>query len=79
MLSTPLHTTHKLQPLDRVFFKPFKQAYRSASTSWMRQNPGDRLTDYDVAGSVNTAFNKVARLKIAQNGVRCTGIQPFHR
>jgi hypothetical protein len=45
----------------------------------MRQNPGARLTDYDVAGLVNTAFTKVARLEIAQNGFRCTGIQPLHR
>ena len=79
MLSTPPHTTHKLQPLDRVFFKPFKEAYGSASASWMRQNPGDRLTEYDVVGLVNTAFTKVARPEIAQNGFRCTGIQPFHR
>ncbi|XP_071635524.1 uncharacterized protein [Temnothorax longispinosus] len=79
MLSTPPHTTHKLQPLDRVFFKPFKQAYGSASASWMRQNPGARLTEYDIAGLVNTAFTKVARLDIAQNGFRCTGIQPFDR
>jgi len=27
MLSTPPHPAHKLQPLDRIFFKPFKQAY----------------------------------------------------
>jgi len=27
MLSTPPHTTHKLQPPNRVFFKPFNQAY----------------------------------------------------
>jgi len=79
MLSTPPHITHKFQPLDRVFFKPFKQAYGSASASWMRQNPGARLTEYDVAGLVNTAFTKVARLETAQNGFRCTGIQPFHR
>ena len=45
----------------------------------MRQNPGARLTKYDVAGLVNTAFNKVARLEIAQNDFRCTGIKPFHR
>jgi len=77
MLSTPSHTTHKLQPLDQVFFKPFKQAYRSASASWMHQNPGARLLEYDVAGLINTAFTKVARLKIAQNGFRCTGIQTF--
>ncbi|CAK1578440.1 unnamed protein product [Parnassius mnemosyne] len=30
MLSTPPHTTHKLQPLDRVFMKPFKDAYFEA-------------------------------------------------
>jgi len=77
MLSTPPHTTHKLQTLDRVFFKPFKQAYGSASASWMRQNLGVRLTEYDVAGLLNIAFTKVARLEIAQNGFRCTGIQPF--
>ncbi|CAB3230990.1 unnamed protein product [Arctia plantaginis] len=65
--------------LDRVFFKPFKQAYGSASASWMRQNPGARLTDYDVAGLTNIAFTKAARLGIAQSGFRCTGIQPYNR
>ena len=79
MLSTPPHTTHKLQLLDRVFFKPFKQAYGSASTLWMHQNPGARLTVYYVAGLDNTAFTKVARLKIAQNCFRSTGIQTFDR
>jgi len=45
----------------------------------MRKNPGARLTECDVAGLVNTAFTKVTRLEIAQNGFRGTGIQPFHR
>ena len=79
MLSTPPHTTHKLQPLDQVFFKPFKQGYGSASALWMRQNPGAWLTEYDVAELVNTAFTKVARFEMAQNGFHCTRIQPFHR
>ncbi|KAF2889495.1 hypothetical protein ILUMI_16678 [Ignelater luminosus] len=70
MLSTPPHTTHRLQPLDRVFFKPFKQAYGSASPSWMRQNPGAQLTDYDIAGPANIPFTKATRLEIAQNGFR---------
>jgi hypothetical protein len=78
-LSALPHTTHKLQSLDRVFFKPFKQVYGSASASWMHQNPGAQLTEYDVAGLFNTVFTKVARLEIAQNGFRCTGIQPFDR
>jgi hypothetical protein len=78
ILSAPPHTTLKLEPLDWVFFKPFKQTYGSASASWMYQNPGVQLTEYVVAGLVNTAFTEVARLEIAQKGFRCTGIQPFN-
>jgi len=74
MLSTPPHTTHKLQPLDRTFFKPFKSAYASACAVWMRQNPGARITDYDIAALVDSSFTKAARLEIAQNGFKCTGI-----
>ncbi|KMQ85085.1 jerky-like protein [Lasius niger] len=79
MLSTPPHTTHKLQPLDRTFFKPFKSAYASASAVWMRQNPGARITDYDIAALVDSSFTKAARLEIAQNGFKCTKIYPFNR
>ncbi|XP_052752615.1 uncharacterized protein LOC128201064 [Galleria mellonella] len=79
MISTPPHTTHKVKPLDRVFFKPFKSAFGSASAMWMRQNPGARITDYDIAALVNSAFVKAARLEIAQNGFKCTGIYPFNR
>jgi len=43
----------------------------------MCQNPGARLTEYDVAVLVTTAFTKVARLEIAQNGFRCNRIQPL--
>jgi hypothetical protein len=66
MLSTPPHTTHKLQPHDRIFFKPFNSS---------------KHTDQQAhRGCVKILmFTKVARLEIAQNGFRCTGIQPFHR
>jgi len=43
----------------------------------MHQNPGARLTEYDVAVLVNTVFTKVARLETASVGFRCTRIQPF--
>ncbi|KAK2579080.1 hypothetical protein KPH14_010929 [Odynerus spinipes] len=39
MLSLPSHTIHKLQPLDRSFFKPLKQNLNSACTSWLRNHP----------------------------------------
>ncbi|KAJ8935213.1 hypothetical protein NQ318_017129 [Aromia moschata] len=78
MISTPPHTTHKLQPLDRTFMKPFKDAYYEACGLWMRKNPGARITEYEIAGLVNTAFTKVSRNAIAQKGFECTGIVPFN-
>lgn len=78
MLSTPPHTTHKLQPLDSTFFIPFKAAFASASSAWMRRNPAARITDYDIAALVDEAFSRAARLDIAQNGFKCTGIYPFN-
>ena len=78
MLSTPPHTTHKLQPLDRSFMKPFKSAYSEACASWMRQNPGLKITEYDIAQIVCSAYGKVCRMEIAQKGFSCTGIHPFN-
>ncbi|XP_066600972.1 uncharacterized protein [Prorops nasuta] len=78
MLSTPPHTTHKLQPLDRVFMKPFKDAYSEACGSWMRANAGLRITEYEIAGMVAQAFTLVARLEIAKSGFLCTGIMPYN-
>ena len=40
ILALPPHTTHMLQPLDRVVFKPFKTAYRKHCTEFMAGNPG---------------------------------------
>lgn len=79
MLSTPPHTTHKLQPLDRTFMKPFKTAYNDACDLWMRANAGLKISEYEIAGFVASAFNRVSRVDIGVNGFRCTGIYPFNR
>lgn len=78
MLSTPPHTTHKLQPLDRVFMKPFKDAYFEACGLWMRANSGARITEYEIAAMVSQAFTRVARLDIAKSGFQCSGIVPLN-
>lgn len=78
MISTPPHTTHKLQPLDRVFMKPFKDAYFEACGLWMRANSGARITEYEIAAMVTQAFTRVARLDIAKSGFQCTGIVPLN-
>lgn len=79
LISSPPHTTHKLQPLDRTFMKPFKNAYHERCDLWLRANAGARITDYDIAGLVGEAFTKVARLDIAVSGFKCTGIYPFNK
>jgi transposase len=78
MISTPPHTTHKLQPLDRTFTKPFKTAYSEACGLWMRQNPGLRITEQEVAALVSSAYTKICRLDIARNGFSCTGIHALN-
>lgn len=79
MLSTPPHTTHKLQPLDRTFMKPFKTAYNIACDLWMRSNAGLRISEYEIAGFVASAFNRVSPVDFGVRGFQCTSIYPFNR
>ena len=79
MLSCPLQTTHKLEPLDKSFMKPFKAAFSEASAKWMRMNPGAKIADYDVFGLVSSAFTKAETLELAQIGFKSTGIFPLGR
>ena len=39
MLTIHPHTSHKLQPLDKGVFGPFKQYYNKFLDSWMKSNP----------------------------------------
>lgn len=47
MLYFPPHCSHKLQPLDRTVFGPFKKYLNSAGDSWIINNPGKTMTIYD--------------------------------
>ncbi|GFS72227.1 hypothetical protein TNCV_2442631 [Trichonephila clavipes] len=56
MLTFPPHTSHKLQPLDRSVFGPFKKYYNSACSNWMLTNPAKPITKYNVAENVGTSY-----------------------
>jgi hypothetical protein len=43
MLTLSPHTSHKLQPLDRTVFGPYK-AYNACFNDWMLSNPGKPVT-----------------------------------
>ncbi|XP_012562753.2 uncharacterized protein LOC105847615 [Hydra vulgaris] len=76
MLSLPSHTTHRLQPLDRSFFKALNAKYNTACDKWMRTHPGRCITQYQVSQLFGKAYSKVVGMEIAINGFRDTGIWP---
>ncbi|RXN03369.1 tigger transposable element-derived 6-like protein [Labeo rohita] len=54
LLTFPPHCSHKLQPLDRSVFGPFKKMVNSASDDWMKGNPGKTMSIYDIPGIVRS-------------------------
>ena len=78
VVSLPPHTSHKLQPRDRSFFKPLKAAFNSACSSWLRHHPGRRITVDQLGGLFNAAYVKAATVENAISGFKCTGIIPLN-
>lgn len=79
VLSLPPHCSHKLQPLDRCVFSPFKKYVNSKCDSWMRSNPGKTMSIYDIPGIVRDAFPLAPTPTNIQSGFRVSGIFPFNR
>jgi hypothetical protein len=78
LLTLPPHTSHRLQPLDVTFFGPLKKAYSKEVGKWMMNNPGKRVTDYDICEIFTPAYNRVASIEKAVSGFKATGIYPFN-
>ena len=78
MLSFPPHTSHKLQPLDRSVYGPFKCYLEAAQTAWMRSHPGQRMTIHNLPGLVSTALIKANTPSNITSGFKKCGIYPFN-
>lgn len=78
LLTIPPHSSHKLQPLDRVFFGPLKTAYRKETEKWQVNNPGKCISAIHVSRLFNDAYLTVANMEKGVEGFRCTGIYPFN-
>ncbi|XP_076388843.1 uncharacterized protein LOC100877113 [Megachile rotundata] len=79
LLSFPSHTTHRLQPLDLSFFKFLKTYYNEASAVWLRSHPGETIKQSNVSELLGIAYTKSARMEIAMNGFKCTGLWPCNK
>ncbi|XP_050309704.1 uncharacterized protein LOC126745759 isoform X1 [Anthonomus grandis grandis] len=79
MLSFPPHCTHKLQPLDVSVFGPFKKYLASAQDAWLRNNPGQTISIYEIPKIVATTLPLGATSSNIINGFSKTGIYPYNR
>lgn len=77
LLTLPPHSTHKMQPLDRTYFKSLKSGYNAACDSWMVANPGKRISFFEMAAIFGKAYLKSATPEKAVGGFACCGIWPF--
>lgn len=74
------HTSHKMQPLDRSVFGPFKMYYNTAMNEWMLSpgNSGKPVTIYDLAPLVGKAFPMAFTPNNICKGFKATGFVPFN-
>jgi len=80
MSSFPPHCSHRLQPLDRSVYGPFKRFISVAQDSWMRNHPGKYMTIiYDFLSLVSEALRKSVTPTNISSGFRACGIVPFNR
>ena len=78
VLSFPPHCSHKLQPLDRSVYGPFKKYVNTACDNWMTTNPGKTMTIYESPGVVKTALTLAATPSNIIAGFQRTGVYPFN-
>lgn len=79
LMALPSHTTHRLQPLDRAFFKPFKAFYDKECNNFMTAFQSERkITKFNFGRLFNRAWCKAATIDNAVNGFRSTGIYPLN-
>ena len=78
LLSIPPHTSHRLQPLDKSVFGPFKHAYNIAMDSWIRSNPGKTVSIYNIPQLVAEAQLNAMVPRNILSGFQCTGNWPYN-
>ena len=81
LLTIPPHTSHKLQPLDRSVYGPFKAYYNNIMNDWMSEpeNSGKVVTIYEVAEFAGKAYERSFTDINIKHGFQVSGIVPPNR
>jgi hypothetical protein len=65
--------------LDVAIFKPSETFYDQAINKWLRSNPGQCVTQFQVYSLLSEVFGKAASIFNATNGFRATGLWSVDR
>ncbi|KAF2900094.1 hypothetical protein ILUMI_06092 [Ignelater luminosus] len=74
LLAISPHTSHRLQPLDVVFYALLKSAYNAECDKYMECFPGKRITVIEVAEISSKVFVRIATLEKTIRSFKATGI-----
>lgn len=79
LLTLPPHTSHRLQPLDKSVYFALKKFYSQSCRAWLLNNPGKRISIYDIADILGESYPLAFTPRNCVSGFRSTGIFPFNR
>lgn len=79
IVSFPPHSTHRLQPLDVSIMGPLSTFYSQEVATWLRNNPGRIVTQFQTGKLFGIAHAKAATLQNAMSGFLKTGICPLNK
>lgn len=78
VVTLPPHTSHKLQPLDLTFFGPLKNAFNRECDLFLKSNPHEKITMYDLSSLFNKSNCRVDTMEKGISGFKAAGIFPFN-
>jgi hypothetical protein len=79
LLSMPSHTSHALQSLDVVVFKPFKQYLCGYYNFWMSRNMEQPATKETLPHCISLALQKALSSSNIQSGFQATRVFPLNK
>lgn len=79
LLSSPPHTTHRLQPLDVAVYGPIKTFFEQEVNAFQKRHPGRIINQLDICKLFCPAYLRGATPMNAIKGFETSGICPYNR